>query len=319
MGDPLNGAKSTDGQAAPRGPTNQVERLETEVGADLRAGDKNAVRSGIIKVPPEAGTTPHLENETGGGTDDAAVNPEDDTRTGPNQPVRRTERNARAELGPETTVRTGNLVDSAMDRQPTAEVQPDSRMPTEVGDNTKGRAAVTDAADSGLQGQRRERLRGKRRLRAKERTKQDAYKHQAHHKEPETGKTAPGENVAASREPRPDGTRPGKPPKRAPARKRGPRDPTELVAGGQRVPRPEPDLRREAEGRMGRRGRHRDREPHTAPVDPETPTVGIGTRAEGLRRDRGAGGQEPTKLEVTEGGNRRQRQSRKRMRGGNAR
>ena len=176
------------------------------------------MRSGIIKVPPEAGTTPHLEAETDGGTNDTAIEPEDKTRTGPDQPGRRTKRDARPELGPETTA--GKPVSSSMDEQATTDAQPSAPVPAKVGDTTERRAAVTDAGGAGLNKESSTRLRKERRRRGKERTEQHADKNQVHDSQARSFKTGPGENVPTSREPPTGGTRSGNPPERQAAHQR---------------------------------------------------------------------------------------------------
>ena len=135
-------------------------------------------------VPTEAGTTAYLENESDGGTHNAAIDPERNTRPRTNEPVGRTERYAQPEIGPKTRTRAKNRACSHMYKQATAKVQPDTGVPPKVGDSTEGRAAITEASDAGLNGERKSRLRGERRRRSDKRTEQHADKNQVHDSRP---------------------------------------------------------------------------------------------------------------------------------------
>ena len=135
-------------------------------------------------VPTEAGTTAYLENESDGGTHNGAIDPERNTRPRTNEPVGRTERYAQPEIGPKTRTRAKNRACSHMYKQATAKVQPDTGVPPKVGDGTEGRAAITEASDAGLNGERKSRLRGERRRRSDKRTEQHADKNQVHDSRP---------------------------------------------------------------------------------------------------------------------------------------
>ena len=123
----------------------------------MRASDQNSIDTGIVEAPTKAGTAPHLEAKTNGGTNDTVGGKQRDTRAGPDQPNSRTERNARPEL--RARAAAGEPVDNNMNEKTTAKLQPGATVPRKVSDSTERRATSTDATNPGFNGRSNPRLR----------------------------------------------------------------------------------------------------------------------------------------------------------------